>query len=67
MSSGWGCQYLSSNENSSYWCILLKYKCEAGCKGCVMAKIGVFNTTKPNIDEHQIPRVRSDNPLAKKR
>jgi hypothetical protein len=32
-----------------------------------MAKTGIFNTTKPNIEEDRVPRNRSDNPLAKKR
>ncbi len=67
MSSGWGCQYLSTHDGCDDWCVLLKHKCEAGCKGCVMAKTGIFNTTKPNIEEDRVPRNRSDNPLAKKR
>lgn len=38
MSSGWGCQYLTTYEEHKEWCRLLKHKCEPGCKGCVLSK-----------------------------
>jgi hypothetical protein len=66
MSSGWGCQHLTTFEENKEWCRLLKHKCEPGCKGCVL--YGKFLFTQENLafDEFSEPREvkkRSDNPL----
>lgn len=37
MSSGWGCQHLTTYKEEKEWCRLLKHKCEPGCKGCVLS------------------------------
>ena len=66
MSSGWGCQHLTTLKDEKEWCRLLKHKCEAGCKGCVL--YGKFLFTKENVppfEEDEVRKVknRSDNPL----
>lgn len=66
MASGWGCQHLGKNDKESEWCMLLKHKCDPGCKGCVLYSDGVFSDTKPKIEETRKPKNRSDNPLGKK-
>ncbi|MDY0194818.1 MAG: hypothetical protein WC253_03890 [Sulfurovaceae bacterium] len=66
MASGWGCQHLGKNNKELDWCNLLKYKCDPGCKGCVLNKAGVFTTQKPNFDETKKPKNRSDNPFGRK-
>ena len=38
MSSGWGCQYLTTFEEHKEYCRLLKHKCEPGCKGCILSR-----------------------------
>ena len=38
MSSGWGCQYLTTFEENKEWCRLLKHKCNPGCKGCILMR-----------------------------
>ncbi len=66
MASGWGCQHLSKNDKESEWCMLLKHKCDPGCKGCVLYSAGVFSQKNLNIEEDRKPKNRSDNPLGKK-
>ena len=64
MSSGWGCQHLTTFEEHKEWCRLLKHKCEPGCKGCVL--YGKFLFTEENVPPEQEERrvkKRSDNPL----
>jgi hypothetical protein len=66
MSSGWGCQHLTTYENEKEWCRLLKHKCDPGCKGCVL--YGKFIFTQENMpfnEEHDERKVknRSNNPL----
>ena len=38
MSSGWGCQYLTTSKEYKEWCRLLKHKCNPGCKGCILTR-----------------------------
>jgi len=66
MSSGWGCQHLTTYKEEKEWCRLLKHKCEPGCKGCVL--YGKFEFTQenlPSFEEQEERKVknRSDNPL----
>jgi len=66
MSSGWGCQHLTTHNGEKEWCRLLKHKCKPGCNGCVL--YGKFTFTEENLPslEEQGERKlkeRSDNPL----
>ena len=66
MSSGWGCQHLTTYKEEKEWCRLLKHKCDPGCKGCVL--YGNFIITKENLpskEESETRKVknRSNNPL----
>jgi len=68
MSSGWGCQYLTKNEelNEKEWCRLLKHKCNPGCNGCVL--YGKFLFSDPSTPSNEAfkkrkRKNRSDNPL----
>ncbi len=64
MSSGWGCQHLTTFEEHKEWCRLLKHKCDPGCKGCVL--YGKFEFTQehtPPMEEERKVKNRSDNPL----
>ena len=68
MSSGWGCQYLTKNEelNEKEWCRLLKHKCNPGCNGCVL--YGKFLFSDPNTPSNEAfkkrkRKNRSNNPL----
>ncbi len=66
MSSGWGCQYLTTHEEEKEWCRLLKHKCDPGCKGCVLFGAGYFsqeNTPSNQAFEKRQAKKRSDNPL----
>jgi len=66
MSSGWGCQHLTTFEEYKEWCRLLKKKCKPGCNGCVL--YGKFFFTEENLpfnekqDDRKVKN-RSDNPL----
>lgn len=66
MASGWGCQHLGKNGKEDEWCMLLKHKCDPGCKGCVLYSVGVFSDAKLSAEETRKPKKRSDNPLGKK-
>jgi hypothetical protein len=46
--------------------MLLKHKCDPGCKGCVLYSVGVFSDAKLSAEETRKPKKRSDNPLGKK-
>jgi len=65
MSSGWGCQHLTTFKEEKEWCRKLKHKCEPGCKGCVL--YGKFLFSQENIsfnaDEPREKKQRLDNPL----
>ena len=66
MSSGWGCQHLTTYNEEKEWCRLLKHKCEPGCKGCVL--YGKFTFTQENMplnegEEERKVKNRSNNPL----
>jgi len=66
MSSGWGCQHLTTFEENKEWCRLLKHKCDPGCNGCVL--YGKFTFTQENIPtfgkgEERKVKNRSDHPL----
>jgi hypothetical protein len=63
MASGWGCQYMGTNEEIKEWCLKLKHICNPGCKGCVLYGDVLFSM--PNIDQEQSKKAkkRSDNPL----
>ena len=68
MSSGWGCQYLTKNEelNEKEWCRLLKHKCSPGCNGCVLYGKFLFSdpsTPSNEAFEKRKWKNRSDNPL----
>lgn len=66
MSSGWGCQHLTTNEDEGEWCRLLSHKCDPGCKGCVLYGMGYFsqeNTPSNKAFEKRKVKKRSDNPL----
>jgi len=66
MSSGWGCQHLTTFEEHKEWCRLLKKKCNPGCKGCVLYGKFLFTQENSFLDDSSEPRVkknRLDNPL----
>ncbi|SFV67322.1 hypothetical protein MNB_SV-14-400 [hydrothermal vent metagenome] len=66
MSSGWGCQHLTTFEEHKEWCRLLKHKCKPGCKGCVLYGKFLFTQENSFLEESSEPRVkknRLDNPL----
>ena len=66
MSSGWGCQYLTTFEEHKEWCRLLKKKCNPGCAGCVLYGKFLFTEENlPSFEEKEERKVknRSDNPL----
>ena len=60
MSSGWGCQHLTTYKEEKEWCRLLKHKCKPGCKGCVL--YGNFMITEENIpskEENETRKVKN--------
>ena len=66
MSSGWGCQHLTTFQENKEWCRLLKHKCDPGCKGCVLYGKFFFtqeNTFLKDSSEPREVKKRSDNPL----
>lgn len=66
MSSGWGCQHLTTFEENKEWCRLLKHKCNPGCKGCVLYGKFLFTQENNFLEESTEARKkknRSDNPL----
>jgi len=66
MSSGWGCQHLTTFQENKEWCRLLKKKCNPGCKGCVLYGKFLFTQENSFLDDSSEPRVkknRLDNPL----
>ena len=64
MSSGWGCQHLTTYKEHKEWCRLLKHKCQPGCKGCVLYGRFTFTQENPPLDkEERKVKNRSDNPL----
>ena len=66
MSSGWGCQHLTTFQENKEWCRLLKHKCDPGCKGCVLYGKFLFTQENPFLEDSSEPRKaknRSDNPL----
>ena len=66
MSSGWGCQYLTTFQDNKSWCRLLKHKCDPGCNGCVLYGKFLFTQENTFLEDSSEPRVtkkRSDNPL----
>ncbi len=59
MSSGWGCQYLTTSKESKEWCRLLKHKCEPGCKGCILSRgsnSDEFVFSQENLPSHEEKR-----------
>ena len=66
MSSGWGCQHLTTFEENKEWCRLLKHKCNPGCKGCVLYGKFLFTQENNFLEESTEARKKkncSDNPL----
>jgi hypothetical protein len=68
MSSGWGCQHLTTNreKNEKEWCRVLKHKCNPGCHGCILYGKFLFsqeNTPSNAAYERREAKKRSDNPL----
>jgi hypothetical protein len=70
MSSGWGCQHLTTFEDNKEWCRLLKHKCDPGCHGCVLYGKFLFsqentpsNAAYEKRESKRIAKKRSDNPL----
>jgi len=63
MSSGWGCQHLTKNEEHKEWCRLLKHKCEPNCKGCILYGKFTFSTPQFPKDDGRKKKNRPDNPL----
>jgi hypothetical protein len=63
MSSGWGCQHLTTHKQEKDWCKLLKLKCDPNCKGCVLYGKFTFSTSMLNVEEDRPVKVRCDNPL----
>ena len=65
MASGWGCQFLSKNEDTIDWCRRLKHKCEPGCSGCIVYGSIFVEPQFLSLSENEERKVkkRSDNPL----
>jgi len=66
MSSGWGCQHLTTFQEEKEWCRVLKHTCKPGCRGCVLYGKFLFsqeNTPLDVLPEHRENKRRSDNPL----
>ena len=64
MASGWGCQYLTKNEDIIDWCKKLKHKCDPGCKGCILYGSQFAEPQFLSLNEEpKKVKKRSDNPL----
>ena len=70
MASGWGCQFLTKNEEiKADWCDRLKKVCHPGIKGCILdGKTTFTQPTFLTIEENSQRKVkkRSDNPLGER-
>jgi len=69
MSSGWGCQHLTTEGGNKEWCRLLKKTCDPGCHGCVLYGEFLFSTSDSPSNaafEKRKAKQRSDDPLGGK-